>query len=166
MACGSLYRYAFRARDIGPRLLTLLPLSPGSTHGLVNMMIVVFDGVCNFCNHWVSFVIRRDRGRLFRFAAAQTTPGRQLMNAAGMPADLLDTLVLFDGDRHYTRSEAVLRILSRLAGWRWATAILSLLPRALRDRGYEAFARRRYRPFGKSAACWIPDASVRDRFLS
>lgn len=129
-------------------------------------MIVVFDGVCNFCNDWVSFVIRRDRERVFHFAAAQTAPGRRLMDAAGMPADRLDTIVLFDGDRHYTRSDAVLRILGQLPGWRAAAAMLRLLPRALRDRCYEAFARRRYRLFGTSAACRIPDAGVRDRFLA
>ena len=129
-------------------------------------MIVVFDGVCNFCNDWVSFVIRRDRKRVFRFAAAQTPRGRQLMDAAGLPADRLDSIVLFEDGRHCTRSEAVLRILEQLAGWRTAAAVLRLFPRALRDRCYEAFARRRYHLFGRRATCRIPDAGVRDRFLA
>ena len=129
-------------------------------------MIVVFDGVCNFCNGWVRFVIRRDRQRLFRFAAAQTPVGRQLLDAHGLSADALETIVLVDGDRHYERSDAALRILEQLGGV-WSMArILRFLPRALRDGCYDFFARRRYRLFGRSATCQLPEANVSDRFLA
>ncbi|HEX6915604.1 MAG TPA: DCC1-like thiol-disulfide oxidoreductase family protein, partial [Chitinophagaceae bacterium] len=30
--------------------------------------VILFDGVCNFCNGAVNFVIRRDRKRKFRYA--------------------------------------------------------------------------------------------------
>lgn len=129
-------------------------------------MIVVFDGACNFCNGWVRFVLRRDRRRLFRFAAAQTPAGRRLMEAAGVSADALDTLVLVDGAQHWERSDAVLRILGALGGgWIFAGA-LRAVPRPWRDRCYDAFARERYRLFGRTEACALPDASVRDRFLA
>lgn len=129
-------------------------------------MIVVFDGVCNFCNGWVAFVIRRDPRRRFRFAAAQTGVGRELMARAGVSADRLDTIVLVDGERHYERSDAVLRILEQLGGgWKLAR-VLRLLPKAFRDKFYDAIAQRRYRLFGRSESCRPPGAEVRDRFLA
>lgn len=129
-------------------------------------MVIVFDGVCNFCNRWVAFVIRRDRQRLFRFAAAQSAAGRQLMHEAGLAPGRLDTLVLVDGDRHFERSDAILRVLERLEGGWSVLRLLRLAPRWMRDGCYDAFARRRYRLFGRTDACQVPDAAIRDRFLA
>lgn len=129
-------------------------------------MIVVFDGVCNFCNGWVRFVIRRDRRRVFHFAAAQGRSGRQLMEAAGLRTDRLDTIVLVDGPRHYERSEAVLQVLQHLPRWRALATALRRLPQSWRDAAYDAFAQRRYRLFGQAAHCSVPEAGWRDRFLA
>jgi predicted DCC family thiol-disulfide oxidoreductase YuxK len=40
-----------------------------------------------------------------------------------------------------------------------------VVPRALRDRAYDAFAARRYRWFGRKDACLVPDAALAARFL-
>jgi len=128
-------------------------------------MIVVFDGLCDFCSGWVHFIIRRDRRLTFRFAAAQSEKGAQLLRALGLPVDNLETMVLIDGPRHYEKSDAVLEILRRLGGV-WGTAQgLALVPRPFRDRCYTAFARRRYGWFGKSDQCRAPDVKWRDRFI-
>ena len=129
-------------------------------------MVIVFDGVCNVCNDWVQFVIAHDRGRLFQFAPAQTEVGRRLMTEAGVSADRLDSMVLFDGARYFTRSDAVLQVLKLLGGWPSAFALLRLMPKPIRDRLYDAFARRRYRLFGRRDACMVPSFDVRDRFLA
>jgi predicted DCC family thiol-disulfide oxidoreductase YuxK len=41
-----------------------------------------------------------------------------------------------------------------------------LVPRALRDLLYRAFARNRYRLFGKTEYCRVPTPETRARFLS
>jgi len=129
-------------------------------------MIVVFDGLCNFCNGWVRFVIRRDRAGLFRFVSAQSETGARLLDAHGADAAALETIFLIDGAHLYRKSDAVLRILARL-GWPWAAARwLRPVPRSWRDAGYSAFARHRYRLFGKRDACPLPDPQWRDRFLA
>jgi predicted DCC family thiol-disulfide oxidoreductase YuxK len=52
---------------------------------------------------------------------------------------------------------------------RWVDFVLPLLvtivPRFIRDPLYRWVARRRYRIFGKRAACRMPTADIADRFL-
>lgn len=128
-------------------------------------MIVVFDGLCNFCNGWVSFVIKRDSRMRFRFASAQSERGAKLLDQISPRPVSLESIVLIDGSRHFEKSDAVLRILGALDGHWPASRILLLAPKALRDACYSAFARHRYKLFGKSETCPVPDARVRDRFL-
>lgn len=129
-------------------------------------LIVVFDGLCNFCNGWTRFVIRRDRASRFRFVSAQSKTGAGLLESVGVPSQDIQTIVLIDGPRHYEKSDAVLQILRRLDGAWFASRLLLLLPKGLRDACYTAFARRRYRWFGKTDACPLPNPGWRDRFLS
>lgn len=126
--------------------------------------IVLFDGVCHFCNGAVQFIIQHDRRGYFRFASLQSDTGKSLL--AGRP-DLqnLDSIVLAEGGRFYTESTAVLRIAGKLDGLWKAFGLLIVFPPALRNPVYRWFARRRYRWFGKARTCMIPAPEIRDRFL-
>jgi predicted DCC family thiol-disulfide oxidoreductase YuxK len=79
-------------------------------------MIIIFDGVCNFCNGWVRFVLKRDVERKFVFVAAQSAIGAKLLNQFSLSAVDLQTIVLVDQSKHYEKSDAVLEILLRLGG--------------------------------------------------
>jgi predicted DCC family thiol-disulfide oxidoreductase YuxK len=128
--------------------------------------IVLFDGVCNFCNGSVRFIIRRDRRGYFRFAALQSNVGAELEERYGLDPSALDTLVLIEGRGVYTKSAAALRIARRLR-WPWvALYALIVVPRRLRDLAYDWFARRRYRWFGRREECMVPSPKMRERFLT
>lgn len=130
---------------------------------------VYFDGVCNFCNGAVRWLIARDPNARLHFGSLQGETAQRLRSRhPEFPSDL-DTMVLCetaeDGERLYLKSEAVLRIAAQLAGpWR-RIAWLRCLPRALRDFAYDRFARNRYRMFGRLDACPIPSPDERARFV-
>jgi len=127
---------------------------------------ILFDGVCNLCNGFVQFVIARDPGARFRFAALQSPRAAALLREARHTAPLPDSIVLVEGDRIYVRSAAALRILRGLRfPWPMAFALI-LLPRFLRDRIYDAIAARRYRWFGRREVCMVPTPDLQKRFLS
>ena len=127
--------------------------------------ILLFDGVCNLCDHSVQFVLDHDASGAFRFASLQSEVGRQLVGQCGMDPDVLDSIVLVENGRCYVRSDAAWRVAQRLdAPWRWA-AVGRVVPRGLRDRIYDWVARNRYRWFGTRDACRIPTPDVRSRFL-
>ena len=136
----------------------------GPAPGAANA-VVLFDGVCRFCNGTVSFILARDAKQRFRFAPLQSPTGREILRGFGLPTDRLDTMVLVEDGRCYTKSTALLRVLRRLSGfWPWLY-VLILLPRAVRDFSYDRFARRRYRWFGKLEQCLVPSPEIRSRFL-
>ncbi|MFN3197160.1 MAG: thiol-disulfide oxidoreductase DCC family protein [Bradymonadia bacterium] len=127
--------------------------------------VILFDGVCNFCDGAVQFIIKRDRSGVFRFGALQSEAGREILLKHGLPADHLDSLVLVDEGRVYMRSTAALRIARRLR-WPWPIFYgLMILPRFLRDPVYDWIGRNRYKWFGEKAECMIPSPEVRGRFL-
>jgi predicted DCC family thiol-disulfide oxidoreductase YuxK len=129
------------------------------------MAVVLFDGVCNFCNGSVQFVMPRDPAGYFQFAALGTEPATRVLRAAHVDGPLPDSMVLVEDGQVFTRSDAALRIARRLTfPWPlfWG---LVVVPRALRDAVYDVIARHRYRWFGKRESCLIPKPGYADRFL-
>lgn len=126
---------------------------------------IVFDGQCVLCSRWVRFLLRFDRAGRYRFAAMQGRHGRALLAAHGLdPDDPLSFLLIDVGGAH-TDSDAIVRVLVGLGGpWR-LFALLRVLPRGLRDAGYRALARNRYRWFGRHDRCLLPDPAQQWRFL-
>ncbi|HTK83038.1 MAG TPA: DCC1-like thiol-disulfide oxidoreductase family protein [Bacteroidota bacterium] len=127
--------------------------------------IILFDGVCNLCNGFVQFVIVRDPEKFFRFASLQSTAAQELLKKGSMTIpDNLSTVVLLEGESVYTQSDAVLRILKHLKGWKYSY-VLAIVPKIWRDIVYAVISRYRYRMFGKNEICMVPTPELRDRFL-
>jgi predicted DCC family thiol-disulfide oxidoreductase YuxK len=129
-------------------------------------MIIVFDAKCLLCNGWVKFLLEHDRKAVFRFASIQGGTGLALLTQAGLKIEGLETLLLVDGERSWQHTAAILRVLDGL-GWPWRLAWIGwLVPGPLRDSLYRAIARGRYRIFGKSEVCLMPDPAFAARFLA
>lgn len=128
--------------------------------------VVLFDGVCNFCNGAVNFILRQDVKGVFRFAALQSPAGQRLLAKHGLPTKDFHTFILIENGRVYQQSTAALRLLGRLPWyWQWAQ-FFWLVPRFLRDAVYRLIARHRYQWFGKKQRCRLPTPEVSSRFLS
>jgi predicted DCC family thiol-disulfide oxidoreductase YuxK len=126
--------------------------------------VILFDGVCNFCNGVVRWVFDRDPEGCFRFAPLQSAFAVRRLGELGRCVSL-NTIVLIEGDRVYERSDAVLRITRRLRPPWSISAILLGVPRPLRDFVYRVVAAVRYRVWGRKDTCAIPPPGLRERFL-
>ncbi len=125
--------------------------------------IVFFDGVCNLCNGFVQFIIKRDPHDHFRFAALSSEPGQSVLERYHIKDD---SIVLMENGTVYTRSDAVLRIFRRLSGGYSLLYYGVFLPRPVRDFLYRMIANNRYRMLGKKDACWIPVPELTKKFLT
>jgi predicted DCC family thiol-disulfide oxidoreductase YuxK len=129
--------------------------------------ILFYDGYCGLCHRTVQFVVREDReGNAFRFAPLQGETFSRLVPRA-IRETLPDSLVVMASDRQlYVRSDAFLRILRRLGGgWKALAAMLSVVPRGLRDFAYDFVARVRFRIFGqREDLCPVMPPELRARF--
>ena len=132
--------------------------------------LVLYDGVCGFCDGAVRWLLARDPVGRLTFAPLQGETAAALRRRhPEIPCDL-DTMVYVEtdaeGERVHLRSEAVFRVLAEIDGpWR-RVALLRRLPRWLREAGYRLFARYRYRIFGKLDACPVPEPPERARFVA
>ena len=131
----------------------------------MELPVILFDGVCNYCDAVVNFLIRVDRKGALRFAALQSEAGQQLLRQYGLPQEHFDSFVFIENGNAWNRSTAMLRVLSYLPWWLQAGRLGWLLPRRWRDGLYNWVARHRYRWFGRREACMIPTPEVRARFL-
>ncbi|MEL6718426.1 MAG: thiol-disulfide oxidoreductase DCC family protein [Bacteroidota bacterium] len=127
--------------------------------------IILFDGVCNFCNNSIQFIIKRDKKKHFKFASLQSDIGQQLLDNYALPKDL-SSIVLIDEGQVYTKSTAVLKIALHLKNMWNFFYVFILVPKNIRDEIYSWFAKNRYQWFGKnSTVCEIPSLEVRQRFF-
>jgi predicted DCC family thiol-disulfide oxidoreductase YuxK len=58
----------------------------------MQMVLVLYDGVCALCNGLVKFVVKRDRRDRFRFAPLQEELARGIVTRHGGDPDQLDTM--------------------------------------------------------------------------
>lgn len=127
--------------------------------------IILFDGVCNFCNNSINFVMDRDTNGAFKFASLQSDVGQELLMQKGLKTSDFDSIVLLKNGTVYQKSDAALEITRELNGlWSWLY-IFKIVPRFIRDFIYNIIARNRYRWFGKTEACRLPTPELRARFL-
>lgn len=131
--------------------------------------VLLYDGICGFCNGAVQTILRLDRDGDLRFAALDSEFGRAVITRHPHLADV-DSVVFVDdpggpAERVTVRSAAALRVAKYLGGpWR-ALLAAGAIPTPARDRLYDGFARVRYRIFGTHDTCPIPAPEVRARFL-
>lgn len=117
--------------------------------------LILFDGECVFCNKAAQFIINRDPNELFKFASLQSNYGKQLLNKMGNNSVDYNSIILIEGDKHFIKSAAVLKILRELRGYSYLYHILKLFPRIFLDSLYNFTAKIRYKLFGRTNSCTI-----------
>lgn len=127
--------------------------------------IIIFDGVCNFCNGAVNFIIKRDSRHKFLFTPMQSSLAKKLAGQHKIDNLGKDTFLLIKDGNSYIWTSAALEIANELDGYWYLFRVFRIIPRPVRDIVYRAFARNRYALFGRTEACMIPSQDVKDRFI-
>jgi predicted DCC family thiol-disulfide oxidoreductase YuxK len=125
--------------------------------------IILFDGVCNFCDSSVQFIIKRDPESYFTFASMQGNKGQEILSQHHLTG-YLGSLVLIENGKLYLKSTAALRICKNLKGlWKLCYLFIAV-PAPLRSFIYNYIANHRYKWFGKKESCTLPSPEIRNRF--
>ncbi|MFJ7184272.1 thiol-disulfide oxidoreductase DCC family protein [Lysinibacillus xylanilyticus] len=126
--------------------------------------IILFDGVCNFCDSSVQFIIKYDQAAYFQFASIQSDAGQALLAQYEVPENI-DSVILIEQGKVYFESTAALKICRRLDSFWPVCYIFVMIPSFIRNKMYRLFAKNRYRLFGRKEVCLLPTPSQRKRFL-
>jgi predicted DCC family thiol-disulfide oxidoreductase YuxK len=127
--------------------------------------VILFDGVCNYCNTMVKFAIRNDKKARLKFAALQSAPGEELRGHYKIPAEI-DSVIFIDKEKVYTYSDAALRICKWLDWPAKALYAFIIIPKFIRQPFYKWIAKNRYKWFGKKETCMVPTPDIKQRFLN
>jgi predicted DCC family thiol-disulfide oxidoreductase YuxK len=134
-------------------------------HPVKTQPIILFDGVCNLCNRSVQYVIRHDPDAVFKFASLQGNTGQQLLKQFGLADVNMNSFVLIQNDRAYTRSTAALVVAKQLKGVIKLLYAFIIVPPFIRNAVYNMVSKYRYKWFGKKDTCMVPSESLKNRFL-
>ena len=131
-----------------------------------NKQIILFDGVCNFCDASVQFVIKHDKKDIFRFVALQSDLGQDIIKHIGIQNKNIDSVILYvPGIAYYYKSNAALEIAKNLGGFFHFGTIFRIIPTAVRNVLYDYIAKNRYEWYGKKESCMIPTPELKAKFL-
>ncbi len=125
--------------------------------------VVFFDGVCNLCNSWVQWLIKRDKKNVLYYSSLQSSYAKQHITDPEILST--DSIVFFVNSTFYTKSSAVFQICKQLAWPYCLVLIFYIVPGFIRNYVYDTVAKNRYKWFGKRATCMVPDASLKSKFL-
>ncbi|HFA49889.1 MAG TPA: thiol-disulfide oxidoreductase DCC family protein [Bacteroidetes bacterium] len=127
--------------------------------------VILFDGVCNFCNDTINSIIKLDKKNVFKFAPLQSEMGQRMLEAYNRSTEDFNSVVLICDGNLYTKSDAALQTFKHLGGpWRYLR-IFSVVPRPVRNAVYDFIAKNRYKWFGKKEQCMVPTPDIKARFL-
>lgn len=132
--------------------------------------VILYDGVCNFCNSCVNWVKRMDKHNKFTLTPLQSEDGKEIMNAIKRSDNDLSTVVyvrqmkcetesgnenVCDGLEIFDKSDAAIHVLEELFSLPRALVsfVCTILPKSLRDGVYDLVARNRHSIMGTREDC-------------
>ena len=137
--------------------------------------LMLYDGLCGFCNWSVRWVIKRDRHDHFRFAPQQSALAEAALARHGidtqatLAANTVYLVLGYDlpGEQLLCRSDVTVQVLRLLGGgWELLGRLLGAVPRFFRDGVYTLVARIRFRIAGRYDSCPLPSVAERAKFLA
>lgn len=127
--------------------------------------IILFDGVCNLCDHFVNFVFANDHEKHFYFASQQSVAGHEIMRRYNLRTDLKTVYyVEEETSQTWEQSSAVLRVCSYFTTWWRFLYFFMIVPAFIRNFCYKIIAGNRYRLWGTHDTCGYRPG-LRKRFL-
>lgn len=127
--------------------------------------LILFDGVCNLCNNSIIFVIKHDKNNAFLFASLQSDTGKAIIKQFNIDTSTTDSILLYKDEKLYSKSNAALRIASKLNFPYNLLSVFRIIPSFISNIVYDFIARNRYKWFGKENSCMVPTPELQAKFL-
>lgn len=128
-----------------------------------NNYVLFFDVECLLCNGFVQFIIMNDSSNNFRFASLNGSFARSILDEKRIKEGT--TVILYDGERIYFKSSAILRCFKKLNGWWKLVFLLNIIPKNIRDLFYDFISSNRYRIIKRKSSCIMITPEIKHKFI-
>lgn len=126
-------------------------------HNDSSQPVVIFDGVCGFCNRFVALALKNDQLGQLVFTPNRSKIGLDICKRFDLAKESERTIIVVHGDRVLLRSDAVIFISKHLKKPYCYLGLIRIFPKFIRDLGYRAVASvRRLVPFNHLACELLP----------
>lgn len=127
--------------------------------------LILYDGICKFCNRSVNFILSHERSAELSFAPLQSNLGQSILKKHSLPLDYTDSLLFVSQDQLFSHAEAAFKIAQFLkVPWCWFS-IFGVLPSFVTNFFYHLIAKHRFKLMGQADTCILPAPTTQDRFL-
>ncbi|TAG57271.1 MAG: DUF393 domain-containing protein [Cytophagales bacterium] len=131
----------------------------------IHNQVIIFDGVCNFCNFYINFILKIDKKNKFKFATLQSDFGKEIVRKFNIKE--IDSVIFFADNKVFVYSNAILEIIKKTSfPYYFLYVLLIIFPTFVRDYLYKLIAKNRYAIFGKSNQCRIPTKNEIEKFIT
>lgn len=127
--------------------------------------VVFMDGDCVLCTAGARIICKLDKAKEFKICPIQSALGKAVLEYYGLEPSNPDTWLYLAGGKAYTSLDAMIRAGWRLGGLGRVMALFTLFPRVLQDWIYQRIARSRYRLWGRTDMCALPDPDLHSRLI-
>jgi predicted DCC family thiol-disulfide oxidoreductase YuxK len=123
---------------------------------MIQKNTILFDSKCNLCYKTVKNIMKIDNKSIFNFISNNSKSGKKIITDYNLNSITTQTIILFTSEKEFLiKSDAVIAIISRLNFVFKIFNIFSVIPKKIRDIGYDFIARNRYNWFGENDNCEI-----------
>ena len=129
---------------------------------LQDHVVVIYDGVCGFCNSSIQFILRQRPTKNLRFISFQSDLGARIRTKLSIDEDL-DSIIVVENNSYFKKSKAIFSILNHIqSSWRHLK-YFRFIPSAISDFVYDIIATNRYRV--KENTCQLLTVEERELFI-
>lgn len=107
-------------------------------------VLVIYDGMCGFCDSSIQFILDNEPSEHLRFVAFQSEIGQELLNNFKIETNL-DSIVVIENGRYYKKAKAFLKILNHIHSPLSYLKYFRFIPTSILNPFYDVIAKNRYK---------------------
>tara|TARA_B110000977_G_scaffold201676_1_gene297696 strand:- start:6472 stop:6873 length:402 start_codon:yes stop_codon:yes gene_type:complete len=129
--------------------------------------LILYDGICKFCNSWIKLVSKYDHLDKFRLAHLQSEIAKNTLKEFNIiNADINTIYVINEKKELLTKFKASTYVMKECMPLTYPLYLLNFLfPKFILNFFYDLVGRNRYKIFGKTSICEIPSGVNKSKFL-
>lgn len=130
-----------------------------------NTALFLYDSECLMCNRFIQYLITNDHSNVLFFGSLLSKEAKTLLEKRGVEFNLDNpqTAILIIDDKIYLKTDAIIQAFIQIKRWTLVMRLFTLLPKAIRDIGYDFIAKHR-KIVVKNDVCLI-DLKVKSRIV-
>ncbi|CAM1371302.1 thiol-disulfide oxidoreductase DCC family protein [Tenacibaculum xiamenense] len=124
--------------------------------------ILIYDGLCGFCNKTVVFLAELDSENHFKFISDQSELGREILKKNNLTELNKKTIIVVSHDNIYIKSNAIYQFLKITKQYYALRLLMNLIPIKIKDWVYDIISENRRKLTQNT--CSIPNEQIRKKF--